>query len=97
MQTLLGSECDDNETLQPAPWASKIAMPLGLWVMETVGSGWGELEEGGRNGNSMGPLQIAGHELKNYNPGLGDMYCMNTQKRIDVMYNSFTIKLSKCM
>lgn len=47
MQTLLGSECDDNETLQPAPWASKIAMPLGLWVMETVGSGWGELEEGG--------------------------------------------------
>ena len=47
VQTLLGSECDDNETLQPAPWASKIAMPLGLWVMETVGSGWGELEEGG--------------------------------------------------
>jgi len=30
VQTLLGSECDDNETLQPAPWASKIAMPLGI-------------------------------------------------------------------
>ena len=29
VQTLLGSECDDNETLQPAPWASKIGMPLG--------------------------------------------------------------------
>ena len=64
MQTLLGSECDDNETLQPAPWASKIAMPLGLWVMETVGRWLGGVGRRGRNGNSMGLLQIAGHELK---------------------------------
>lgn len=30
VHSLLGAECSENETLQPAPWASKISTPLGL-------------------------------------------------------------------
>ena len=45
VQTLLGSECDDNETLQPAPWASKIGMPLGPGlVLETVSKETGSVD-----------------------------------------------------
>lgn len=30
MQTLLGSDCSENETLQPAPWASELSPIMGL-------------------------------------------------------------------